>query len=332
MSASARAHWRAFVLEGLRSGQPTRQIEALDRIRSGNASIDDEIEAALLDALEDVGAHTYRERDWDEHGELEWVPRTRRVAQEAVERLGAPSHRARAVGAIRARLSAREPDARHALIMALGHLAPQSTDFLCALLDDDSAVVRSSARSAIANAVSFSTPEQQLAIFSVAFDRRADAEERSSWLDLLERASLRVSGLELDAMHAHLRTSGPDDATLDRWLASDERGARALASAILGHRADRSDVAARLGDRIVRELPSVVAPFDVDAWGHRRCAEIELALQVVARRHPAALTSMMREPTVATVIEAYLARERAMATCERPLWLVARALADVLRG
>ena len=116
------AYWRPIVLRELKAGEPVRRIGAIERIRSGSVIVDGTIEAALLDAIEDEGSYVHRERDWDEHGEVEWVSRTRRVADEALRLLGEPKRRARSIELIRARLSMRDPSAQTRLLAALERL------------------------------------------------------------------------------------------------------------------------------------------------------------------------------------------------------------------
>lgn len=116
------AYWRPIVLATLKCGEPVRQIGAIERIRSGSVIVDETIEHALLDVLDDEGSYVFRERDWDEHGEVEWVSRTRRVADEALTILGAPKRRARSIELIRARLSIREASAQTTLLAALAQL------------------------------------------------------------------------------------------------------------------------------------------------------------------------------------------------------------------
>lgn len=297
----------AFVLEGLRSPEVHRRIDAIRRV--GASGLDDPaIDAALLDALEDPGVYAYRERDWgdldDDHA-MRTV--TVHVAEVTVATLGLPKRRARSVASIEARLAARAPEVVAPLYDALGALAPESTPFLLRSLAHADLDVRRAALRALGRAVFFSAPPQRLEIVRRAVEGLGDPSLGDAWRELLDCKHALFASPGQDAMRAVVRSDGPDVETLARWLASDARSVREVALSMLACRADDARARDLLAARIVTDLPRVDASSaGLRGQGARQCAEVELAVHILC--HEQTLTALCADTRVRDALRAYALR------------------------
>ncbi len=293
---SSDAYWRPLVLKGLRSGEPASQVSAMSDISSGRVQLDEEIEALLLDALDDPGVYTFQERDWDDFDDefgRRIVTRHRGVAEEAVKILGYGKRRERSVARIEARIDERGGEASERLYRALGELGPASVDRLLGDVEHPSERVRGWARAALSRAIHWSTPAQRFAILDTAIARLAILAEADDWLGLLEHAYGALSPNGNPALRPHVLTAGPDHDTVLAWLASEVRAVRAAAMSVLAHRALDPSVRALLAGRIAAELPrQLLGETERDANGHRRQTLVELALHILAVAVPEALESI----------------------------------------
>lgn len=294
-----------------------RRIGARDRD-------DPAVEAALLDALDDPGVHSYRERDWgdlDDERAMRTV--TVRVAEVAAASLGGPTHRARSVASIEARLASRPPDRVAPLFAALAALAPDATPCLLRSLAHEDLVVRRAAVRALARAVYLSTPSQRLEVLRRAIEGLRDPSLGDAWLELLAYKHSLFAAPGQDAMRAAVRAEGPDVETLARWLASDARSVREVALSMLACRADDARARDLLVDRIEKDLPRAIPP--PEAPGARESTEVELAVHILC--HERSLNALCADARAHDAL-----REYALQGLRAPgdPWFVALAVAKAL--
>ncbi len=311
----------------LRSPEAWRRIAAIRRVTASGVD-DPEVEAALLDALDDPGAHQYQERDWgnvaDERAMQTVVVR---VAEVAVAALGSPRRRERTVACLEARIASRTPDAAAPLFAALGALAPEATDVLLRALGHPDVSARRAAVNALGRAVCFSQPRQKLAVLRRAVEGLSDCALRDAWLALLAHTHALLAAPGQDGTRAAVRSDGPDVDTLARWLASDVRAVREVASSMLACRTDDARARDLLAELVAADLPrAAVAPVARDANGFRRSTEAELAVHILA--HEQTLTVACGEHGAARDA----LREYALQNLRAPEepWLVALAVARQL--
>lgn len=329
------AYWRPIVSKGLRSSEAASRVAAMQDISSGRVRVDAEIETLLLDALDDPGVHTFRERDWDDvDDELgrHFVTREKRVAEEAVKILAYGKRRERSVALVEARIDARGAEASERLYRALGELGPPSVDRLVRDVEHPSERVRGWVRSALSRAIHASTPTQRFAVLGTAIARLAILSEADDWLRLLEHAHGAFSPHGNPALREHVLAAGPDHPTVLAWLASDLRSVRAIAISLLAHRALDPSVRALLASRIAAELPrQQLEETERDAMGHRRQTLAELAIHILAVAVPEALASIRAESAEArTALSDYTLFELRRAdtrSFDGGPWFVALALA-----
>jgi hypothetical protein len=324
-------------VKGLREAGAAGRVHAMERITAGYVAIDDEIEALLLDALDDPGVYAFRTRDWDDADDefgRNVVTRRLRVAAEAVKVLGLPKRRARSVAAIEARIGERGPDASATLYEALGELAPESSDRLLRDVEHPSERVRALARRALSRAIHGSTPAQKLAILARALDGLDGAAEADDWLRILEPAHGYFAPHDIPATREHVRSAGPSPEVVERWLASGARSVREIAISILAHRAADDRARAILARRIAEALPRQIGVGPERRRGHRATTEVELAVHILAIEVPDALARIREQSAEArAALRDYAVFELGRddpGTMDGAPWFVAVALAKRL--